>query len=262
MGDSAGGGLAAGVAIVSRDPTARRPARQLLLYPMLDFRTATPDQYVAPFAVWSYDDNVTAWNALLGTGHEYRQADPSAAPGRLQDAVGLSLACIEVGQLDIFRDEDVRYALTLSQAGVPVELHLHPGAARVRRHRLRRRRVTPRGCVGRLPRSGAGQAARAHCPKLRSSRHGSWYCSADLSAASGQRRGYDGAASHPGGGDCSPADEGRPDCQRRRWPAASAVNWGGAITCAGRVPHRASRTSPGASGRSCQVGGSCCRRRA
>lgn len=53
--------------------------------------------------------------------------DPSAAPARLTDASGLPPAYIEVGQLDIFRDEDVRYALTLSAAGVPVELHLHPG---------------------------------------------------------------------------------------------------------------------------------------
>ena len=66
-------------------------------------------------------------SALLGTGHEHRDIDPSAAPGRLDDAAGLPPAYIEVGQLDVFRDEDVRYALTLSRAGVPVELHLHPG---------------------------------------------------------------------------------------------------------------------------------------
>lgn len=64
---------------------------------------------------------------MLGTGHEHREIDPPAAPGRLEDAAGLPLAYIEVGQLDIFRDEDVRYALTLSRAAVPVELHLHPG---------------------------------------------------------------------------------------------------------------------------------------
>jgi acetyl esterase/lipase len=127
MGDSAGGGLAAGVAIVSRDREGPAVARQILLYPMLDDRTTTPDPHIAPFAGWSYDDNVTAWNALLGPGHEDREIDPAAAPGRLADAAGLPPAYIEVGQLDIFRDEDVRYALTLSQAGVPVELHLHPG---------------------------------------------------------------------------------------------------------------------------------------
>jgi acetyl esterase/lipase len=102
-------------------------ARQLLIYPMLDDRTTMPDPYIAPFAGWSYDDNATAWNALLGTGHEHRAIDPSAAPGRLKDAAGLPPAYIEVGQLDIFRDEAIGYALTLSRAGGPAELHLHSG---------------------------------------------------------------------------------------------------------------------------------------
>ena len=118
---------AAGIAILSRDRKGPAVARQLLIYPMLDDRTTTPDPYIAPFAGWSYDDNATGWNALLGTGHEHREIDPSAAPGRLEDATGLPPAYIEVGQLDIFRDEDIRYTLTLSRAGVPVELHLHPG---------------------------------------------------------------------------------------------------------------------------------------
>lgn len=127
MGDSAGGGLAAAVAILARDRSGPRLTRQLLIYPMLDDRTVTPDLQIVPFAGWSYDDNVTAWNALLGPGHEQRDVEPSAAPARIADATGLPPAYIEVGQLDAFRDEDVRYALTLSRAGVPVELHLHPG---------------------------------------------------------------------------------------------------------------------------------------
>jgi len=127
MGDSAGGGLAAGLAILSRDRGGPRLTHQLLIYPMLDDRNTTPDPHIVPFAGWSYDDNSTGWDALLGTGHEQRDVDPSAAPARIKDATGLPPAYIEVGQLDIFRDEDVRYALTLSQAGVPVELHLHPG---------------------------------------------------------------------------------------------------------------------------------------
>jgi acetyl esterase/lipase len=127
MGDSAGGGLAAGVAILSRDRQGPAIACQLLIYPMLDDRTTTPDPYIAPFAGWSYDDNATGWNALLGAGHEKRDAGPAAAPGRLKDARGLPPTYIEVGQLDVFRDESLRYALTLSQAGVPVELLLHPG---------------------------------------------------------------------------------------------------------------------------------------
>jgi acetyl esterase/lipase len=126
MGDSAGGGLAAGTAILSRDRQGPAIAGQLLIYPMLDDRT-TPDPYIAPFAGWSYDDNATGWTALLGAGHEKRDVDPAAAPGRLKDARGLPPTYIEVGQLDVFRDESLRYALTLAHAGVPVELHLHPG---------------------------------------------------------------------------------------------------------------------------------------
>ncbi len=127
MGDSAGGGLAAGVAILSRDRNGPPIAHQLLVYPMLDDRNTTPDPYLVPLAGWSYDDNATGWDALLGTGHQHKLVDPAAAPARLDDATGLPPAYIEVGQLDIFRDEDLRYALTLSHAGVPVELHLHPG---------------------------------------------------------------------------------------------------------------------------------------
>jgi acetyl esterase/lipase len=102
-------------------------ARQILLYPMLDDRNTHADPHIAPFAGWSYDDNVTGWNALLGERGNNTYVEPSAAPARLTDASGLPPAYIEVGQLDIFRDEDVTYALTLSQAGVPVELHMHPG---------------------------------------------------------------------------------------------------------------------------------------
>ena len=36
-------------------------------------------------------------------------------------------AYIEVGQIDVFRDEDIAYATKLSRAGVPVEFDLHPG---------------------------------------------------------------------------------------------------------------------------------------
>jgi acetyl esterase/lipase len=127
FGDSAGGGLAAGVSILARDRQGPAIAKQILLMPMLDDRNLTPDPRLAPFVLWSWDDNRTGWGALLGDAAAGPDVPPSAAPARVTDPAGLPPAYIEVGQLDIFRDEDLAYALRLSQAGVPVEFHLHPG---------------------------------------------------------------------------------------------------------------------------------------
>ncbi|WP_210580309.1 alpha/beta hydrolase [Streptomyces sp. GESEQ-4] len=128
MGDSAGGGMAAALTILARERGGPRIARQILLMPMLDDRTTTPDPHIEPYALWSYDDSLTAWPALLGEAAGGPDVPPTAAPARLEDATGLPPAYIEVGQLDVFRDEDTAYATKLSRAGVPVEFHLHPGA--------------------------------------------------------------------------------------------------------------------------------------
>lgn len=127
MGDSAGGGMAAALAILTRERSGPKIARQILLMPMLDDRITTPDPYVAPLAVWTYDDSRTAWPALLGDAAGGADVPATAAPARLEDATGLPPAYIEVGQIDIFRDEDMAYATKLSRAGVPVEFHMHPG---------------------------------------------------------------------------------------------------------------------------------------
>jgi acetyl esterase/lipase len=127
MGDSAGGGLAAAVALMARDRGEPAIAHQILVYPMLDDRNTTPDAEIAPFAVWTYDDNITGWGALLGDRAGAADVPADAAPARVSDAAGLPSAYIEVGQLDIFRDEDLAYAGLLSRGGVPVELHLRPG---------------------------------------------------------------------------------------------------------------------------------------
>jgi acetyl esterase/lipase len=127
MGDSAGGGMAAALTILTRERGGPGIARQILLMPMLDDRTTTPDPHIAPYALWSYDDSRTAWPALLGEAAGGVAVPATAAPARLQDATGLPPAYIEVGQIDVFRDEDIAYATKLSRAGVPVEFHLHPG---------------------------------------------------------------------------------------------------------------------------------------
>jgi acetyl esterase/lipase len=126
MGDSAGGGLAAGTAILARD-RALPLARQILIAPMLDDRTVDPDRELAALASWSYDDNRTCWDALLGDRRGEKGVPPPAAPAREKNLAGLAPAYIEVGELDIFRDEDVEYARRLRLAGVSAELHVHPG---------------------------------------------------------------------------------------------------------------------------------------
>jgi acetyl esterase/lipase len=127
MGDSAGGGLAAGVSLLARDRGGPPIAQQLLIYPMLDDRAHTPDPQLLPFLTWTYDDNVTGWTALLGDSTGTDTVPAYAAPARATDLTGLPDTYIDIGDLDIFRDEDVNYARRLSEAGVPTELHLHPG---------------------------------------------------------------------------------------------------------------------------------------
>jgi acetyl esterase/lipase len=127
MGDSAGGGIVAGVAIMARELGVAL-ARQILVYPMLDDRNLIPVRAMEPFLTWTYDNNFTGWSALLGEQLGSADVSPVAVPARLADFGGLASAYVEVGDLDIFRDEDIAYAGGLAAAGVPVELHVHAGA--------------------------------------------------------------------------------------------------------------------------------------
>jgi acetyl esterase/lipase len=90
LGDSAGAGLAAGVAVLARE-RGLRLARQLLIYPMLDDRTTT-DPLLEPFLTLSADFSTTGWRALLGDAQGSDTVSPVAAPGRLQDFTGLAPA--------------------------------------------------------------------------------------------------------------------------------------------------------------------------
>jgi len=126
MGDSGGGGVAASLAIFARDKGGPAIAKQILIYPMLDDRNTTPDPELVDFAMWSYDDNATGWGALLGDAVGSPDVSPYGAAARLDDFSGLPPAYIEVGELDIFRDEDLAYAQRLVAAGISTELHLHP----------------------------------------------------------------------------------------------------------------------------------------
>ena len=127
MGDSAGGGTAAGLALLARDRGGPSIAQQILIYPMLDDRTTVPDPALVPFAGWTYEDNLTGWSALLGGDLGGRDVSPYAAPARLEDWTNLPPTYIEVGELDIFRDECIEFARRTALAGVSTELHVRPG---------------------------------------------------------------------------------------------------------------------------------------
>ena len=127
MGDSGGGAPAAATAILARNRQVPL-RRQILIYPMLDDRTQTPDPAREPYLTWTYDNNYTAWHALLGEHLGTADVSPIAAPARLRDFTGLAPAYLDTGDLDLFRDENITYAQRLAAAAVPVELHVHPGA--------------------------------------------------------------------------------------------------------------------------------------
>ncbi|MFI5040348.1 MAG: alpha/beta hydrolase [Acidimicrobiales bacterium] len=127
VGQSAGGGLAAGLALLARDRAEVAVSAQLLIYPMIDDRNTTPSSRLNA-VVWSPAANVLGWRAYLGSHYGETDVPIYAAPSRASDLKGLPPTFIGVGTLDVFRDEDIAYALALLAAGVETELHVYPGA--------------------------------------------------------------------------------------------------------------------------------------
>jgi acetyl esterase/lipase len=126
-GASAGGGLAAALALLARDRGEVDVAFQFLQYPMIDDRQITPSSRLDGLHVWSRHSNTFGWRSYLGD--RYGVDVPAyAAAARAEDLSGLPPAYVCVGSLDGFRDEDIDYAQRLLQAGVPTELHVLPGA--------------------------------------------------------------------------------------------------------------------------------------
>ncbi|KAI1612029.1 triacylglycerol lipase [Exophiala viscosa] len=130
MGESAGGGIAAGVVLKARDKSLQPPvAKQVLIYPMLDDRNNKPIEALEPLAIWKVGDNITGWTALLGdkAGDPDANVPEYAAPARAKDLSGLPPTYIDCGGLDIFRDESIEYVRRLAVADIDVEFHLYPG---------------------------------------------------------------------------------------------------------------------------------------
>ncbi|KAE8153210.1 Alpha/Beta hydrolase protein [Aspergillus avenaceus] len=144
MGESAGGGLAASMALRARTENLSPPlARQILIYPMLDDRTV--NRHVGDLASWTEADNVTGWTAYLGDKVGSDSVSAYAAPARAVSLAGLPPLYMDVGQLDIFVHEGVEYVRRLVDVGVSVDFHLYSGL--------------PHGFEGLAPRSPVAKRA-------------------------------------------------------------------------------------------------------
>jgi acetyl esterase/lipase len=128
-GYSAGGGLAAALALYAREQ-AEVPLRfQLLSYPMLDDRTAIrTDIDETNVRGWNNKANAFGWASYAGHPPGSDEISGLAAPSRAEDLSRLPPAWVGVGTLDLFHDEDVVYADRLQAAGVPCQLHVAKGA--------------------------------------------------------------------------------------------------------------------------------------
>ncbi|WP_410874880.1 alpha/beta hydrolase [Nocardia sp. A7] len=127
-GGSAGGGLAAGTALMARDRGFPRLTHQILNQPMLDDRLHTHSaRMLDREGIWDRHDNLFGWVGLLGERRGTDDVSYYAAPARAQDLTDLPRTFIDVGSVESFRDEAVEYAMRLSQAGVSVDLHVWGG---------------------------------------------------------------------------------------------------------------------------------------
>jgi acetyl esterase/lipase len=128
FGVSAGGGLAASLALLARDRGEVQIRFQMLESPMLDDRQQTPSSNLDGLAIWSKEANEFGWRSYLGSRYGSPELPIYAAPARAEDLSGLPPTYISATGVDGFRDEDIDYARRLQQAGVETELHVYPGA--------------------------------------------------------------------------------------------------------------------------------------
>ncbi|MBT2456058.1 alpha/beta hydrolase fold domain-containing protein [Streptomyces sp. ISL-86] len=128
-GASAGGALAAGVALKARDTGEVSVMGQLLLCPMTDDRVdSRSSRQMDGHGIWDSTSSVTGWTALLGDRRGGPDVSPYAAPARAASLAGLPPAYVEVGAFEALRDETISYAARLSSEGVDAELHVWGGA--------------------------------------------------------------------------------------------------------------------------------------
>ncbi|KQM16315.1 lipase [Plantibacter sp. Leaf171] len=128
-GQSAGGGLAAGTALLARDRNGPALLAQILVSPMLDDRDATVStQQIDGVGVADRQLTRFGWDAYLGSRRAGDDVSIFAAPARATDLTGLPRTYLDCGSAEVFRDETVAYASALWAAGGDAELHVWPGA--------------------------------------------------------------------------------------------------------------------------------------
>ncbi|WP_084589864.1 alpha/beta hydrolase [Chelonobacter oris] len=130
MGESAGGGLTARLALYTRDQGQFKPKGQILIYPMLDYRTGTAqspyqNDYAGEF-VWTAASNRFGWQTLRGNQPISEAQMAYFSPSSATDLTNLPATFLLVGDLDLFVNEDIDYANRLIAAGVQTELHVLP----------------------------------------------------------------------------------------------------------------------------------------
>ncbi|KAJ4248432.1 hypothetical protein NW762_012769 [Fusarium torreyae] len=126
MGESAGGGLVAALSIRAQQSSLSPPvARQILSSPMLDDRTIA--DVPGDFKWWDADDNLTAWTAYLGKAPGSDDVSVLAAPGRLEDASGLTPLYLDTSQFDLLVEENLSCVQSFINAGIETESQPHPG---------------------------------------------------------------------------------------------------------------------------------------
>ena len=126
-GASAGGNLAAAVALLARERGGPTLAAQLLVYPPLDHRADTPSMHeeLDPL-LFGARDIAWCWSHYLADPAD--GDNPLASPLRVEDVGGLPPALVITAELDPLRDEGELYAARLADAGVPAELVRFDGA--------------------------------------------------------------------------------------------------------------------------------------
>ena len=128
MGDSAGGTLATAVSLRARDESGPPIRLQVMVYPVLDhaYDTDSYRQFGSDWGVLTRTDMM--WFHCHYVSHPDQLGLSYASPHlRSNDLTNLPEALIILPEADPLRDEGLRYAERLRQAGVAAEARVYPG---------------------------------------------------------------------------------------------------------------------------------------